>query len=119
MNMGSPGSQPHHGDLELLVINSEVRFTSLSHVADHNGEETSPRTPEISQADSKDTSSRAVRVPRHSAGETLQNEARAGLCTLRAESISSARAELVHKELSWRQECPGLPTVHQLFPADW
>ena len=82
MHMGSPGSQPHHGDLELLMINSKVKFTSLSHVADHKGEDTSPRMPEISQVDSKDTSSRAVRLPRHSAGGTLQNEARAGLCTL-------------------------------------
>ena len=82
MNMGSPGSQPHHGDLELHMISSEVTFTSLSHVADHKGEDASPRMPEISQVDSKDTSSRAVRLPRHSARGTLQNEARAGLCTL-------------------------------------
>ena len=52
-----------------------------------------PRLPEISQADSKDTSSRAIRLPRHSAGGTLQSEARAGLCTLGAESFSSASTQ--------------------------
>lgn len=42
MNTGSPGSQPRHRELKLLVINSKLRFTSQSHVADHKGEETFP-----------------------------------------------------------------------------